>query len=121
MAIPSPSQVNEIMAGVPEGKLITIDGIRKRVAQKNHADVACPLTSGIFAWIAAYAAEERRALGGGDPVPWWRTLKSDGSLNEKWPGGAVYQKALLEAEGHTVVQKGKKLRVIDYEKSCLGD
>jgi alkylated DNA nucleotide flippase Atl1 len=49
-----------------------------------------------------------------DETPYWRTLKKDGELNEKYPDGIEGQKALLEAEGHTIIQKGKKYFVQDY-------
>ncbi len=34
-------EVYEIMARIPEGKLITIDQIRKTIAPKHGADVGC--------------------------------------------------------------------------------
>jgi hypothetical protein len=40
-------------------------------------------------------------------------------LNEKYPGGAEAQKLLLEREGHTVIKKGKKHVVLNYEKSLI--
>lgn len=43
-----------------------------------------------------------------DKTPFWRTLKANGELNEKYPGGAMAQKEKLEAEGHTIIQKGRK-------------
>ena len=116
MAIPSPMEVNEIMAGVPNGKLITIQEIRKIIAQKHHADIGCPLTCGIFSWIAAYAAEEEAEEGKKKITPYWRTLKTGGELNPKYPGGLERQKGLLESEGHKVVQKGKKAFVENFEK-----
>jgi hypothetical protein len=61
MAIPSPMEVNEIMANVPKGKLITIGEIREIIAEKHRADIGCPLTCGIFSWIAAHAAAEEAA------------------------------------------------------------
>ena len=42
------------------------------------------------------------------PTPYWRTLKANGELNEKYPNGIEAQKEKLEAEGHTIVQKGRK-------------
>jgi alkylated DNA nucleotide flippase Atl1 len=63
---------------------------------------------------AAQAAEESRRDGKTLYIPYWRTLKADGSLNEKYPGGALAQKKLLEAEGYTVLKKGKKFVVTDY-------
>jgi alkylated DNA nucleotide flippase Atl1 len=69
------------------------------------------LTAGIFINIVAKASEERDS----DETPYWRTLKKDGELNEKYPGGIDAQKARLEMEGHTVIQKGKRYFVKDYE------
>lgn len=45
-----------------------------------------------------------------------RTLKSNGELNEKYPGGIEAQKKLLEKEGHKVIQKGKKYVIVYLEK-----
>lgn len=114
MAIPSPMEVNELMARVPEGKLLTIEEIRRTIARHHGADIGCPLTCGIFAWIAAHAAMEEAAEGGKRITPYWRTLKSKGELNPKYPGGVEDQKARLESEGHVIIQKGKKYLVMDY-------
>jgi len=92
MAIPSPMEVNDIMSRVPEGKLMTIEGIRKLIALKHSADIGCPLTCGIFSWISANAAVEDAAEGRKDITPYWRTLKSNGELNPKYPGGIEEQK-----------------------------
>ncbi|RJO61485.1 MGMT family protein [candidate division WS5 bacterium] len=122
MVVPAPLEVDEIMRSVPEGKLITINEIRQMVAKKHKTDIGCPLTCGIFAWIVANAAEEMREkeeISDEDITPWWRTLKSGGVLNEKFPSGPDMQKKLLEAEGHKVVQKGKKWMVEDYEKKVV--
>ena len=78
--------------------------------------MGCPLTTGIFAWLAAHAAEEAAAEGKKGITPYWRTLKSGGELNPKYPGGIKAQKARLEAEGHTIRRKGKRYVVADYEK-----
>jgi hypothetical protein len=48
-------------------------------------------------------------------TPYWRTLKTGGLLNEKYPGGIVAQRARLEAEGHVIVKKGAKYYVQNYE------
>ena len=49
--------------------------------------------------------------------PYWRTLKSDGELNPKYPGGIPNLKKKLESEGHHVVHKGKKYFVEHYQDS----
>ena len=119
VVIPAPKEVDEIMKEVPKGKLITIDRIRVILAQKHGATIGCPLTTGIFAWIAANAAEEAAAEGEKNTTPYWRTLKSGGELNGKYPGGTEAQAARLREEGHSIEPgKGKKPpRVKDFEKS----
>jgi alkylated DNA nucleotide flippase Atl1 len=117
VVIPAPMEVNEIMRRVPEGKLITINEIRVALAKKHGATIGCPMTTGIFAWVAANAAEEQRQEGGKDITPYWRTLKTGGVINPKYPGGVEALKKLLEKEGHEVVQKGKKYVVVNYEES----
>ncbi|MDG6219328.1 MAG: MGMT family protein, partial [Candidatus Thermoplasmatota archaeon] len=74
------------------------------------------LTTGIFINIAAHAAEETKEKGEKDSTPYWRTLKTNGVLNHKFPGGVEKQKKLLEEEGFTIIGKGKTLTVKDYEQ-----
>jgi alkylated DNA nucleotide flippase Atl1 len=119
VVIPAPIEVDELMRKVPAGKLVTINEIRAALARKHKATIGCPMTTGIFAWIAAHAAEERGQSGDKDVTPYWRTLKTGGVLNEKYPGGAEAQKLRLEREGHAVVKKGKKYAVLNYEKSLI--
>jgi alkylated DNA nucleotide flippase Atl1 len=115
VVIPAPKEVDDIMRRVPEGKVITINEIRRELARKHGASIGCPITTGIFARIAAGAAEEQRTKGG-EITPYWRTLKVGGVINEKYPGGVEGQRRLLEKEGHKVIQKGTKYVVVDYEK-----
>jgi hypothetical protein len=116
VAVPAPREVDAIMKRVPRGKLITINVIRGKIAQKHGATIACPLCSGIFAWIAAHAAEEAANAGEKRITPYWRTLKNGGELNPKFPGGVKQLKLQLQAEGHKIVAKGKRYFVADYEQ-----
>ena len=104
MLIAPPLEYSEIMAKVPEGKLITMTEIREFLAKKHNAEFTCPLTAGIFVSLSAQASEEREH----DKIPFWRTLKKDGELNPKYPGGVEYQKEMLEREGHSFYTKGRK-------------
>jgi alkylated DNA nucleotide flippase Atl1 len=119
VVIPAPIEVDGIMRKIPAGKLVTINEIRAALAKKHKATIGCPMTTGLFAWVAAHASEERKQHGEKDITPYWRTLKTGGFLNEKYPGGAEAQKELLEREGHTVVQKSRKYVVLNYEKSLV--
>ena len=91
VVIPAPLEVDEIMRRIPEGRLITIEEIRAALARKHQATIGCPMTTGIFAWIAAHAAAEAAAEGKTDITPYWRTLKTGGVVNEKYPGGIEAQ------------------------------
>jgi hypothetical protein len=116
VVIPAPIEVEEIMKKVPKGKLITINEIREFLAKKHNASIGCPITTGIFAWISAHAANEAKQEGRKDTTPYWRTLKTGGVINPKYPGGVEGQKKLLERERHKVVQKGKNFVVEDYKE-----
>lgn len=116
MIIPSPIEVNQLMKKVSKGKLITINEIRNILKLKYNTTIACPITTGIFAWISAYAAEEELKSGKKRITPYWRTLKSNGEINNKYPGGVKKQIKLLEAEGFEIIRKGKKFFVKDFEK-----
>jgi hypothetical protein len=119
VVIPAPREVDELMKNVPEGKLTTINEIRAALARKHKATIGCPITVGIFAWVAANAAEESRQKGERMITPYWRTLKTGGVINEKYPGGAEGQKRLLEKEGHKVIQKGRNYIVVDHQKALV--
>jgi len=91
VVIPAPKEVDEIMRQVPRGKLITINEIRAILARKAHA------------------AEEAAAEGKQNITPYWRTLKTGGELNEKYPGGVEAQETRLKEERHIIEpSKGKR-------------
>ena len=109
-----PIDYDKIMKQIPYGKVITVGKIREYFAQKNGADFTEPITAGIFVSIAAWASYQREE----ENTPYWRTLKANGELNEKYPGGIEAQREMLEREGHTIIQKGRKnikYYVKDYE------
>lgn len=109
---------DEQMKRIPYGKLITVGHLRDYFAKKNDADFTDPITAGIFVSIAAWASYQRKE----DKTPYWRTLKVNGELNPKYPGGVEKQKGLLLAEGHVIIQKGRKnirYYVKDYEHAIF--
>jgi hypothetical protein len=111
----NPSEVVDLMGKVPYGRLATIVEICRALAAKHGVKGCCSLTTGIFIMTAANAVEESRKENGDLKIPYWRTLKADGYLNEKYPGGAQSHKEFLEREGHKVLSKGKRYRVQDYQ------
>jgi hypothetical protein len=117
MVVPAPREVDALMRRVPRGKLTTIDHLRAALAAKHGAAATCPITTGIFAWMAAYAADEASSAGEEEVTPYWRTLKVGGELNPKYPGGLDAITARLQAEGHVIFQKGKRSFVQGFEKN----
>lgn len=110
-----PIDYDKVMKEVPYGKLITVGKIREYFAKQSGADFTEPMTAGMFVSIVAWASEQRQE----NKTPYWRTLKADGELNAKYPGGVEVQREKLEAEGHTIIAKGRKnirYYVKDYEK-----
>lgn len=113
-----PIDYDKVMRLVPFGKLLTVGTIREYFANVSGADFTEPITAGIFVSIVAWASFQRAD----DKTPYWRTLKANGELNAKYPGGIEAQKEMLEEEGHTIIQKGRKnirYYVKDYEKDLF--
>ena len=109
-----PIDYDKVMKSIPSGKIITVGAIRDYFAKQSGADFTEPITAGIFVSIAAWASHQRND----DETPYWRTLKANGELNPKYPGGVLAQKEKLEKEGHVIIQRGRKnikYYVKDYE------
>ena len=110
-----PIEYDRVMKQIPYGKVITVGKIREYFAGLSGADFTEPITAGVFVSIAAWASYQRND----NETPYWRTLKANGELNPKYPGGVEAQKEKLQAEGHTILQRGRtnmKYFVKDYEK-----
>jgi alkylated DNA nucleotide flippase Atl1 len=119
MVIPAPREVDALMRQVPKGRVVTINELRAALAKKHKADFACPITTGIFSWIAAHAAAEDEAEGKKRFTPYWRTLKTGGEVNPKYPEGVKAIARRLRAEGHKIIAKGKRVLVVDSEKKLF--
>jgi alkylated DNA nucleotide flippase Atl1 len=141
MIVPRPLDVEATMRKPRLGQLITMSQIRTRLARRAGVDKCCPITTGIFARLSAEAAEDDAIAAGlrGVPppatdgaqvvprikpsriTPWWRTIRDDGRLIDKFPGGGKAQAAQLRGEGYTIVPGiGKQMpKVQDYEKFLM--
>lgn len=110
-----PIDYDKVMKKIPYGKVTTVGKIREYFAKVSGADFTEPITAGIFVSIVAWASYQHSE----DKTPYWRTLKANGELNEKYPEGIEAQKEILEKEGHKIIQKGRKnirYYVKDYDK-----
>jgi hypothetical protein len=121
MLIATPLHIQKLMQKPRKGKLLTINQIRERLAKDFGTTTTCPLTTGIFARIVAEAANEDLASGKSRVTPFWRLIRDDGSLMEKFPGGASEQAKMLRKEGHTIIpSKTRKPPVVkDHERKLV--
>jgi len=120
-AIAAPIEIDALMKQIPKGKLTTINVLRLAIARKHQATIGCPITTGIFAWIAAHAAEESATTSKSKTksskiTPYWRTLKNNGELNPKYPGGIPALTQKLRAEGHKIETRGKRTFVLNFQE-----
>jgi len=102
--LPSPLEIHEIMKTIPKGEVMSTIELCNVLAKKHSVDMACPYTVGILMNIVAHAIEEDE----NDETPWWRTLGSRNEIKPKYPNAPEEQMALLESEGFSFEQKGKK-------------
>ena len=100
-----PLYYDKLMKKVPKGKLITVSQMRDYLAKQNNADFTDPMTAGIFINIVAWASYQRNE----DITPYWRTLKSDGELNVKYPEAIELQKNYLKKKDIQLFQKVQKI------------
>ena len=100
-----PLYYDKLMKKVPKGKLITVGQMRDYLAKKNNADFTDPMTAGIFVNIAAWASYQRNT----DITPYWRTLKSDGELNVKYPEASNCKKDYLKKKDILLSQKARRI------------
>lgn len=121
MLIPTGLDVDALVRSIPVGKLVTADQLRERLARGFGADITCPLVTGIFLRIIAEAAEEGLGRGAKLITPYWRVVRVDGSLIDKFPGGVEAQAKRLIAEGHTILAGAsrKPPRVKDLKEPLL--
>lgn len=116
IVLPAPREVEELMRRIPKGRVTTINQIRESLARRHRATVACPIVTGIHARIAAGAAGENEAEEKKRVTPYWRTLKGEGELNAKYPGGLSGQRRRLQQEGLEVFARGDRLFVRDHKR-----
>jgi hypothetical protein len=121
LVVPAVNEIEGLMRRVRKGRLITMKQMTDLLRERHQVDACCPMTTGIFAWIIAHAAHDQEQAGRKRVVPWWRTLKTGGEINPKYPGNGTVQQKKLEAEGHRVINKGEKLVVADVERVLVNE
>ena len=101
MLIPTPKIVDDYIRHIPRGREANIETIRKDLAAEYHAEVTCPLTTGIFIRIAAEAAYEEYEKGKAlsKITPFWRVIGEKSPTARKLSFGTKLLKEQREREG----------------------
>lgn len=99
MLISTPEEIEGEVAKIPQGHVVTLTQLREELARQHGAALTCPMTTAIFLNVVARAHVEREEETGKPGVPWWRVLRPNGKLNDKFPGGAAEQARRLRLEG----------------------
>ncbi|MCI0747281.1 MAG: MGMT family protein [Verrucomicrobia subdivision 3 bacterium] len=107
---PSPSTVASLVKAIPNGRVVTIDAVYKKLAKKYKTEIACPATSEKSLCLAAAESVEKNTR-----LPYWRVLKKSGELIQKFPDGIKGHAACLAKEGHKIVSTSKSKGVQDFE------
>jgi hypothetical protein len=114
MLISSPRDIEAVIERIPSGRVLRVSDLRLSLAKSHKADYTCPLTTGIFVRVAAEAADEERAVGL-PGIPYWRLVRDDGSMFDKFPGGAPAQIQRLQSEGVEIFFVSKRAVIADLE------
>ncbi|HWI89661.1 MAG TPA: hypothetical protein VNT20_00245 [Flavisolibacter sp.] len=101
MLIPTPTIIDAYIRQIPKGVHVNTETIRKDLAAEYHAEVTCPLTTGIFIRIAAEAAYEEYEKG--KPInkitPFWRVINEKSPAAKKLTFGTKFLKEQRRKEG----------------------
>lgn len=101
MLIATPKIVDDYVREIPEGNEVTLQTMRKDLAQQFNAEYTCPVTSGVFLRIVAEAAHE--ALEKGKTLksitPFWRVIDENSNIAKKLSFGVEFVKKQRKKEG----------------------
>jgi alkylated DNA nucleotide flippase Atl1 len=111
MLLPGPTTVAALIEKMPEGKLITTTLICQKLAQQFHVRGTCPVTTQKALQAIAHDPDAR--------VAYWRVVKANGGLINRFPGGAEGQAERLRKEGFALDRKGKTPKVTNFRESLV--
>ncbi|MDK2768129.1 MAG: hypothetical protein KYX69_10480 [Sphingomonas sp.] len=100
MLIATPRMVDDYMRSLPTGSRRTIAQMRADLASANGADLACPISTSIFARIAAEVALEELEAGkqSCDVTPFWRAIGEDSPVAKRLSCGPAFIRTQRDLE-----------------------
>jgi len=92
MFIPTPKIVDDYVRNIPEGSFIDLKQIRRELSMHYHAEMTCPIVTGISLRIISEAAfEEYQAGQNLDSItPFWRVVNPESKLAGKLACGVDF-------------------------------
>jgi hypothetical protein len=92
LLIATPMIVRDFMKTVPAGKTVSIAEMRRALAERHGAGASCPLTTSIFARIAAEAAldDYNAGLPLSEMTPFWRVIDEKSPIASKLSCGVAF-------------------------------
>ncbi len=112
MLKPCAATVAALIAQIPNGQVVTSDVLRRKLADQFGVEVACPYDTKM---ALLKISNDSGLNDSGLNVPYWRVIKTNGELNHQYRGGLEAQMALLQSEGFTVDDSGKKPRIKPFK------
>ena len=111
MLLPCPATVENLLKKIPGDKLVTIDLIRKQLADQFNVQVTCPFNTKLCLRAIAHDTHKTTA--------YWRVVRGTGELIDYFPGGVAGHAAHLSEAGYIIDYQGKKPKVKDFRKSLV--
>ena len=84
--ISCPVEIAEELKSITPGSIISIQTFRRRLAEKNSCDAACPVSTSLFLRIVAEHTWEEFSRTGStkDLAPFWRVVESSSPMAKKF-------------------------------------
>ncbi len=101
MLIATPRMVDDYMRNLPPGSRRTIAQMRTDLATAHGADLSCPISTSIFARIAAEVALEELEAGkqSSEVTPFWRAIGEDSPVAKRLSCGPAFIRMRRDMEG----------------------
>ena len=111
MLLPGPATVASLIEKTPAGRLITTNLLCQKLTRQFNVRGTCPVTTQKALQAIAHDPAAK--------VAYWRVVKADGGLINRFPGGVEGQSERLRKEGFTLDRKGKTPKVTNFRESLV--
>ena len=111
MLLPGPATVAALIEKVPARKLVTTNLLCQKLTQQFNVRGTCPVTTQKALQAVAHDPSNK--------VAYWRVIKANGGLMNRFPGGAEGQAERLRKEGFMLHREGKVPKVKNFRENLV--